>query len=86
MLPPVKRLQQHFSGCFVFYHPRDIVSGDFYWFDQVNDNKFIVVCADSTGHGVPGAFMSMIGSTLIKDICTRETGNSPSARSAGARL
>ena len=79
MLPPVKRLQQYFSGYFVFYHPRDIVSGDFYWFDQVNENKFIVVCADSTGHGVPGAFMSMIGSTLIKDICTRENGNSPSA-------
>jgi ligand-binding sensor domain-containing protein/serine phosphatase RsbU (regulator of sigma subunit) len=79
MLPPIKRLQQYFSGCFVFYHPRDIVSGDFYWFDQINENKFVVVCADSTGHGVPGAFMSMIGSTLIKDICTRETGNSPSA-------
>ena len=79
MLPPVKRLQHHFSGCFVFYSPRDIVSGDFYWFDQVNDNKFIIVCADSTGHGVPGAFMSMIGSTLIKDICTRESGNSPSS-------
>jgi serine phosphatase RsbU (regulator of sigma subunit)/streptogramin lyase len=77
MLPPIKRLQQHFSGCFVFYHPRDIVSGDFYWFDQITDNKFTIVCADSTGHGVPGAFMSMIGSTLIKDICTREAGNSP---------
>ncbi|MBN1144244.1 MAG: SpoIIE family protein phosphatase [Bacteroidales bacterium] len=78
MLPPIRRLQQHFSGCFVFYSPRDIVSGDFYWFDQVNNNKFTIVCADSTGHGVPGAFMSMIGSTLIKDICTREAGNSPS--------
>jgi ligand-binding sensor domain-containing protein/serine phosphatase RsbU (regulator of sigma subunit) len=78
MLPPIRRLQQHFSGSFVFYHPRDIVSGDFYWFDQVNNNKFTIVCADSTGHGVPGAFMSMIGSTLIKDICTRIAGNSPS--------
>jgi serine phosphatase RsbU (regulator of sigma subunit) len=78
MLPPIKRLQHHFSGSFVFYSPRDIVSGDFYWFDQVNNNKFTIVCADSTGHGVPGAFMSMIGSTLIKDICTREAGNSPS--------
>jgi serine phosphatase RsbU (regulator of sigma subunit) len=78
MLPPVKRLQQHFSGSFVFYHPRDIVSGDFYWFDQINDTKFTIVCADSTGHGVPGAFMSMIGSTLLKDICTREANNAPS--------
>jgi ligand-binding sensor domain-containing protein/serine phosphatase RsbU (regulator of sigma subunit) len=78
MLPPIKRLQQYFSGCFVFYSPRDIVSGDFYWFDLVNNTKFNIVCADSTGHGVPGAFMSMIGSTLIKDICTRELGSSPS--------
>jgi ligand-binding sensor domain-containing protein/serine phosphatase RsbU (regulator of sigma subunit) len=78
MLPPIKRLQQYFSGSFVFYYPRDIVSGDFYWFDKVNNNKFTIVCADSTGHGVPGAFMSMIGSTLIKDICNREAGNSPS--------
>jgi serine phosphatase RsbU (regulator of sigma subunit) len=78
MLPPVKRLQHYFSGSFVFYSPRDIVSGDFYWFDKVNENKFTIVCADSTGHGVPGAFMSMIGSTLIKDICLREAGNSPS--------
>jgi len=79
MLPPLKRLQQFFSGYFVLYHPRDIVSGDFYWFDKVNENKFLIVCADSTGHGVPGAFMSMIGSTLIKDICFRNNGNSPAA-------
>ena len=78
ILPPVKRLQQNFSGSFVFYQPRDIVSGDFYWFDKVNENKFIIVCADSTGHGVPGAFMSMIGTTLIKDICFREAGRGPS--------
>ncbi len=78
ILPPVKRLQQNFSGTFVFYQPRDIVSGDFYWFDKVNENKFIIVCADSTGHGVPGAFMSMIGTTLIKDICFREAGKAPS--------
>jgi ligand-binding sensor domain-containing protein/serine phosphatase RsbU (regulator of sigma subunit) len=78
ILPPVKRLHQNFSGSFVFYQPRDIVSGDFYWFDRVNENKFIIVCADSTGHGVPGAFMSMIGTTLIKDICFREAGKAPS--------
>jgi ligand-binding sensor domain-containing protein/serine phosphatase RsbU (regulator of sigma subunit) len=78
ILPPIKRLQANFSGCFAFYQPRDIVSGDFYWFDKVNENKFIIVCADSTGHGVPGAFMSMIGTTLIKDICFREAGKAPS--------
>ncbi len=78
ILPPISKIRKNFSDYFVFYQPRDIVSGDFYWFDQVNDNKFLIVCADSTGHGVPGAFMSMIGTTLIKDICMRKNINSPS--------
>ena len=69
ILPPIKKLHDTFTGSFVFYQPRDIVSGDFYWYEKVGENKFMVVCADSTGHGVPGAFMSMIGTTLIKDIC-----------------
>jgi ligand-binding sensor domain-containing protein/serine phosphatase RsbU (regulator of sigma subunit) len=79
ILPPVKRLTDHFSGSFVFYQPKDIVSGDFYWYDRVWGNKFLIVCADSTGHGVPGAFMSMIGTTLIKDICARPEVRSPSS-------
>jgi ligand-binding sensor domain-containing protein/serine phosphatase RsbU (regulator of sigma subunit) len=78
ILPPIKKLQLHFSGSFIFYQPRDIVSGDFYWFEKIKENKFIIVCADSTGHGVPGAFMSMIGTTLIKDVCMRSDINSPS--------
>jgi ligand-binding sensor domain-containing protein/serine phosphatase RsbU (regulator of sigma subunit) len=78
ILPPIKRLQQYFDGSFIFYQPRDIVSGDFYWFDKIKENKFVIVCADSTGHGVPGAFMSMIGTTLIKDVCMRSDVNSPS--------
>jgi ligand-binding sensor domain-containing protein/serine phosphatase RsbU (regulator of sigma subunit) len=79
ILPSVRKLQQYFTGSFVYYAPRDIVSGDFYWFDQLpGTNKFIIVCADSTGHGVPGAFMSMIGTTLIKDICNRPDVLSPS--------
>ena len=78
ILPPIKKLNDAFSGSFVFYQPRDIVSGDFYWYEQINENKFIVVCADSTGHGVPGAFMSMIGTTLIKDICLRSGIQKPS--------
>jgi serine phosphatase RsbU (regulator of sigma subunit)/ligand-binding sensor domain-containing protein len=78
ILPPIKKLQQSFSGSFIFYQPRDIVSGDFYWFDKVGDDKFVIVCADSTGHGVPGAFMSMIGTTLIKDICMSQKTSLPS--------
>lgn len=52
---------------FVFYKPRDVVSGDFYFFEEVED-KIIIVAADCTGHGVPGAFMSMIGSQLLNNI------------------
>jgi ligand-binding sensor domain-containing protein/serine phosphatase RsbU (regulator of sigma subunit) len=78
ILPSVTTINENFSGSFVYYQPRDIVSGDFYWYERVNDNKFLIVCADSTGHGVPGAFMSMIGTTLIKDICWRKEVDSPS--------
>jgi ligand-binding sensor domain-containing protein/serine phosphatase RsbU (regulator of sigma subunit) len=77
ILPPIKKLQQNFSGSFIFYQPRDIVSGDFYWFDKIGNDRVIIVCADSTGHGVPGAFMSMIGTTLIKDICLTSKDSSP---------
>ncbi len=77
ILPSVRKIQENFSGCFILYQPRDIVSGDFYWFDRVSDDKFMIVCADSTGHGVPGALMSMIGTTLIKDICNRPDVVSP---------
>jgi len=77
ILPPISKLHETFSGSFVFYQPRDIVSGDFYWYDMLDNNKFVIVCADSTGHGVPGAFMSMIGTTLLKDITVRKEVDSP---------
>jgi serine phosphatase RsbU (regulator of sigma subunit) len=72
VLPSTDTLREHCSGAFIFYLPRDIVSGDFYWFDYFPSTKrLLIVCADSTGHGVPGAFMSLIGTTLIKDIAMR---------------
>jgi serine phosphatase RsbU (regulator of sigma subunit) len=52
---------------FVLYKPRDIVSGDFYWVDRI-ENKQIIIAADCTGHGVPGAFMSMLGVSLLNEI------------------
>jgi serine phosphatase RsbU (regulator of sigma subunit) len=67
-----------FNDAFIIFNPRDIVSGDFYWFDKIDENRLIIVCADSTGHGVPGAFMSMIGSTLLQDIITRKGITKPS--------
>jgi serine phosphatase RsbU (regulator of sigma subunit) len=72
ILPDFSRVKETFSDAFLFFRPRDIVSGDFYWFDKIDDDKFMMVCADSTGHGVPGAFMSMIGSTLLQDIVMRQ--------------
>ncbi len=57
---------------FIFYRPRDIVSGDFYWMKKLN-NFIAVVAADCTGHGVPGAFMSMLGSSFLNEIVTRRS-------------
>jgi serine phosphatase RsbU (regulator of sigma subunit)/ligand-binding sensor domain-containing protein len=70
VLPDTARLGTVFREACVFFQPRDIVSGDFYWFDWIDKDRFVVVCSDSTGHGVPGAFMSMIGSALLQDIIT----------------
>jgi serine phosphatase RsbU (regulator of sigma subunit) len=78
ILPDISRLKEAFSDAFILYHPRDIVSGDFYWFERSSEDKIVIVCADSTGHGVPGAFMSMIGSTLLHDIVKRQNITTPS--------
>ena len=56
------------GGCFAFFEPSHIVSGDFYW-ARKKGNLEIFICADCTGHGVPGAFMTMIGTTIIGDLC-----------------
>jgi len=57
---------------FVLYIPRDIVSGDFYWAFEADDKKFFAA-ADCTGHGVPGAFMSMLGITLLNEIVSKKS-------------
>ncbi len=67
ILPTTKPLKKYFNDNFVFFKPRDVVSGDFYWIAEKN-NKIIVVAADCTGHGVPGAFMSMLGISLFNQI------------------
>ncbi|MFN6380087.1 MAG: two-component regulator propeller domain-containing protein [Flavobacteriales bacterium] len=76
ILPPKGSLNKHFSDAYVYYKPRDIVSGDFYFVERFG-NKIIVAVADCTGHGVPGAFMSLIGSTLIKDAAKMKDVNTP---------
>ncbi|GAB4478959.1 MAG: hypothetical protein OHK0057_30470 [Thermoflexibacter sp.] len=62
-----KKMSHALPQHFVFFKPRDIVSGDFYWFAE-KGNKVIIAAVDCTGHGVPGAFMSMIGNTLLNQI------------------
>jgi CheY-like chemotaxis protein len=74
--PSVEILKAAFPDSFVFFHPRDIVSGDFYWFAEKNE-KFIVAGVDCTGHGVPGAFMSLIGNDLLNVIVSARGITSP---------
>lgn len=67
ILPPIDLLKSNLDQFFIFYSPRDIVSGDFYWFTEHKGNIYFAV-ADCTGHGVPGALMSMIGNTMLHEI------------------
>ena len=73
LLPTEARIKDYFSDGFIFYRPRDIVSGDFYYFATVQDEasnaeKIIIAVIDCTGHGVPGALMSMIGNTILNQL------------------
>jgi len=77
ILPIEEQMIQHFDS-FVIFLPKDIVSGDFYWFAKVeNSNKVFVAAVDCTGHGVPGAFMSLIGSRLLNEIINEKNIHSP---------
>ena len=60
ILPPEKRIRTLMPESFVYYRPKDIVSGDFYWVEQVAE-RVVFAAVDCTGHGVPGAFMSLVG-------------------------
>lgn len=76
ILPTSKEIGSKVQDAFVFFKPKDIVSGDFYWVSHKNEYSFYVV-ADCTGHGVPGAFMSMIGNTLLNQVINKEGINEP---------
>lgn len=67
IIPSLEELQQDVKEAFVFFKPKDIVSGDFYWNTRVNDYLYFVV-ADCTGHGVPGAFMSLMAISYLSEI------------------
>ena len=76
ILPIKDEIKKSFES-FILFKPRDVVSGDFYWFAKHN-NKHIIACVDCTGHGVPGAFMSMIGNTLLNEIVNEKGIEQPS--------
>ncbi len=71
VMPSDDIIQSLIGDYFIMFRPRDIVSGDFYWITQ-RDGLVIVVAADCTGHGVPGAFMSMMGVSFLNDIVNVE--------------
>jgi len=67
LLPHTEQIQDALPNSFVYYKPRDIVSGDFYWFKEI-EGKLLLSAVDCTGHGVPGALMSMIGFSKLNEI------------------
>jgi len=70
LLPSIEYIESIIPDSFILFKPRDIVSGDFYWLNKVN-NKIIIVAADCTGHGIPGAFMSMLGISFLNEIVNK---------------
>jgi serine phosphatase RsbU (regulator of sigma subunit) len=83
MLPNERFLKEWTGGHFILYRPRDVVSGDFYWFTRVSQPEeplqFMIAAVDCTGHGVPGALMSMIGTNLLNQIVKENGVTSPEA-------
>ncbi|OQX99303.1 MAG: hypothetical protein B6I20_10130 [Bacteroidetes bacterium 4572_117] len=70
VLPAREMFVKIIPDYFIYFKPRDIVSGDFYWMKQI-DNQIIIVAADCTGHGVPGAFMSLLGVAFLNEIVNK---------------
>ncbi|MFI5163752.1 MAG: SpoIIE family protein phosphatase [Bacteroidia bacterium] len=70
ILPPDSFVKKLLPDSFVLFKPKDIVSGDFYWFEEIN-GKVLFAAVDCTGHGVPGAFMSIVGYNLLKQITSK---------------
>jgi serine phosphatase RsbU (regulator of sigma subunit)/uncharacterized protein HemY len=71
VLPQESLIKDIFSDYFIFFKPKNIVSGDFYWINKI-DSKIVLVAADCTGHGVPGAFMSMLGVAFLNEIINQK--------------
>lgn len=78
ILPADSQVARHFADSFIMFRPRDIVSGDFYWVEQCGDD-IILAAGDCTGHGVPGAFMSVIGTNLLNEAVNEHGITEPAA-------
>ncbi|HMQ75223.1 MAG TPA: SpoIIE family protein phosphatase [Flavobacteriales bacterium] len=78
ILPPERKIRELLPRSFVFYRPKDIVSGDFYWFERVAD-RTVFAAVDCTGHGVPGAFMSLVGHNGLNQAVRESDALRPSA-------
>ena len=76
ILPENNKFDAYFKDHFIYFKPKNIVSGDFYWFAEKNSKKYIAV-ADCTGHGVPGAFLSMLGISFLNEIINKDIVLSP---------
>ena len=70
LLPDLRYFQKLFPDSFILFKPRDIVSGDFYWYAR-KGSRIAITAADCTGHGVPGAFMSMLGISFLNEIVSK---------------
>lgn len=77
ILPTNNVVKQLLPDSFILFKPKDIVSGDFYWIEKKNDLVYFAA-VDCTGHGVPGAFMSLVGHNILKDIIKNTTAERPS--------
>ncbi len=78
MLPALESIEK-IASHFTIYRPKDIVSGDFYWAAEMSENRVFFAVVDCTGHGVPGAFMSMIGMRMLNEIVNEMKIDSPAA-------
>jgi len=76
ILPQIDQIKAALPNSFILFKPKDIVSGDFYWFFE-NEQKLFLAAVDCTGHGVPGAFMSLIGSNLLNALIKYQGLESP---------
>jgi len=76
IMPSRKKFKNLIPDSFILYKPKDIVSGDFYWITEIEE-KIFVAAVDCTGHGVPGAFMSIIGFDLLRNITKEKSIHSP---------